>query len=144
MAEVGGEEWEAGGALPVERKIPLIIRAVGLFLGVAAAGVAVSGLYLVVKNGSLGLPLGLTVVGGAIALMLLAFRVTRLEPSAWSALVVITGILFASTVYRMMVGPGMTVYLGGEIVLEVAALAYLTCPGTRALFRGAGSLSRPS
>jgi hypothetical protein len=144
MPELDREEWEPRSALPVERKIPLVIRAVGLFLGVAAAGVAMSGLYLVVKNGSPGLPLGLTVVGGATGLMLLALRVARLEPSAWSALVVITGLLFASTVYRMTVGPGMTLYLAGEIVLEVAALAYLTRPATRALFRGGGPLSRPS
>jgi len=61
LNEVGREEWEVGDANPVERReprTPVALGAVALSLGVAAAAIPVSGLYLVYRNGSPDLPWG--------------------------------------------------------------------------------------
>lgn len=123
------------------REAPLGVLVLSMMLGVLGAGIMVAGVYLGLARPGAGWAVWLG--AGAIGPLILfvGIRLLSLASWTWGMLVVLLVLLLISSCARAVLTPGVLPTVPAvEIVVEVAALAYLASPRVRRAFgRGPGA-----
>jgi hypothetical protein len=116
------------------RRAPLGVVVLSSVLGLLGSGFFLGGAWLAFARRDVGWAVwaGALVVGPLI--LYVAVRLLCLTSWAWSTMILLVGLLLASSVFRLMVTPGIPTVPIVEILLELGALAYMLRPGVRRAF----------
>jgi hypothetical protein len=125
-----GAGWVAG-----LRLVPPGVLVVAGVLGLLGAGLVLSAAYLTLARGGVGwVPVVAGAGAGPVAIYV-ALHLLRGTHWAWLAVVLVTVLLLASSLWRLVAAPPPPVAPLGEIAVELLALGYLLRPRVRAAFR---------
>jgi hypothetical protein len=108
------------------RGAPLGILLIAAILAVIGIGSVSVGLYLALADGVPSLWAGLIAIVVGPTILYLAYHLLSLTRWAWIALLVVTGLLFVSSLVRIAVTPEFPVVALMEIIAELALAYYLT------------------
>jgi hypothetical protein len=116
------------------RTAPLGILLIAAVLAVIGVGSVTVGVYLALSDGVPSLWAGTIALVVAPTILYLAYHLLSLARWAWVALLVVTGLLFVSSLVRIAVTPEFPVAATLEIVAELVLAFYLTRAGIRGKF----------
>ena len=122
------------------RSAPLGVLVLSMMLGLLGAGIMIAGAYLGLTRPGAGWGVWVGAVAVGPLILFVGMRLLSLATWTWSMLVMLLVLLLLSSCARAVLTPGVlpTVPMV-EIVLELAALAYLATPRVRRAFgRGSG------
>ena len=117
------------------RSIPLGILIVTAALAMIGLGAAGGGLYLLVTRDAPTPWAAIVLLVLAPATLYLAYHLYALRRWAWLALLLLTGLMLVSSLFRLALTPGLVVAPIVELVVELGLLRYLTLPRIRTRLR---------
>jgi hypothetical protein len=116
------------------RRAPLGIVLLTCLFAMSGAGLMAGGGYVLLSGQSVTPWAGAAAILVGPAVLYVAYHLLRLTHWTWLALVMLTGLLFLSSVVRLIVSPGISVPAILEIIGELALAFYLSRPGVRQVF----------
>jgi hypothetical protein len=131
VAEIGAAV--AAGLTERIRRLPLGILLLAALSAILGLGSTLGGLYLVIEGGATIWAVAVAILAGP-TLLYLAYHLMRLAHWTWLALMVLAGLLFASSVVRIAVAPRVPLPALAEIIVQAAVAFYLVRPRIRSRF----------
>lgn len=130
------ETLRAKGAVWEEwlRRAPTGVLVLSTVLGLLGSGFVIGGFYLGLSRPDMGWAVwvGALLVGPLT--LYVGIRLLSLASWTWSTMILLLALLLVSSAIRVVLTPGTPTVPLGEIVLEMAALAYLARPSVRRAF----------
>jgi hypothetical protein len=128
------DRWAEPAWNELLRRPPVGVLIVSAILAILGAGSVLGSAFMAVTHPQLGwLPLLTGLVGGALILYVAA-HLLWLTHWAWLALVLLVGLLIASSLWRLAISPPPPFASLAELVVELAVLGYFLRRDVRGAF----------